>query len=1094
MRLRQLVLACGLTSFVLSPYASALGLGEVKLKSMLNQPLEAEVKLLDTRDLTAEQILVSLASPADFERNGVDRLYFYTEFQFQIDLASSDGPKVIIRSRNPVREPYLNFLIEARWTAGRLLREYTLLMDLPTFDEAGSVNQVQAAVTRSTPQAQQPNVRGTASSTVAPGRHAESGNSQSGSRTALEAGEYEVRSNDTLWEIALRARSDSSISVHQSMMALYRANPEAFINGNINKLRRGQILRIPEALEMKSLPRSEAVSQFAQATGDSNFGAQLNASRRTTSTRSESTETSGRVKLAAPSSGVSGSGQGSGANNGSGRALESELAGTLEELDKSKAENTELSSRVKDLEAQIETMERLVEVSNEKLRALQVAAVQSGTGASMAADESVAQAAAVVSSKAAVSSSAAVVAQPLQPSAPKKVILPPPPAPTIVDVAIENGLWIGLGILGLAGAGFFAYRRRKQAGEQQLDEQDDVFAMDEVIDDQELQVDGSEQFDQVEEASLFEEDNEESAVAETGDVVGEADIYIAYGKLDQAEEMLVNALQKDPESTDIRMKLLEVYAQQENVPAFDKHYAFLVPLAGDALLARASELRAGIAGAGEFEAGGESAASSPVDEYSLDDFDLDDESSLAYKEIPAPVDLGGEFNFDLDDDSLSVEEDMPSPASAIGELDFDLDLDDKVGGELISTEVGVDSSDEFDLDLDDELALDSEADDLSELSLALDELKVESLPDDVEVSSSLIDEEFNFDLDDDLDLGGLSEGDEESIEVRASTEVKQEANNEGLDSLEVAADDFNLDMDVDDIDLAALDHEMESLDVDFGDDLLVNDLANVVDGGSEPDFDESEEFELASSGLSSGLPLADDLSATSLSLTDDLDKPKEDLSFVLDDDVTSKSVDDNVIEVDADEESIAQVEKGLLDSAEEELSADFDLDDDLDLSSFDVDSEFEALDEGAIDISDDELDISDDELDVVDADSTAILDAASEEQAGEIESALIAENADDEPEEDLFAQALSDFSGEDDIDLNEFSSDETTLADLSEDDMDAELDFLADADEAATKLDLARAYIDMGDVEGAKDILSEVLGEGNDEQRKEAGELLGRIG
>ena len=97
-------------------------------------------------------------------------------------------------------------------------------------------------------------------------------------------------------------------------------------------------------------------------------------------------------------------------------------------------------------------------------------------------------------------------------------------------------------------------------------------------------------------------------------------------------------------------------------------------------------------------------------------------------------------------------------------------------------------------------------------------------------------------------------------------------------------------------------------------------------------------------------------------------------------------------------------------------------------------------------------------------------------------------------DEDLFTQALSDFSNENDIDLNEFSSDEAVLADLSEDDMDAELDFLADADEAATKLDLARAYIDMGDVEGAKDILSEVLGEGNDNQRTEATELLARIG
>ena len=148
MRLRQLVLACGLASLMASPLANALGLGEVKLNSTLNQPLSAEIRLLDTRDLTAEQIIVSLASPADFERNGVDRLYFYTEFQFEVDLSNPSGPVVKVTSRNPVREPYLNFLVEARWTAGRLLREYTLLMDLPTFDDERTAAPV------STPRAQ----------------------------------------------------------------------------------------------------------------------------------------------------------------------------------------------------------------------------------------------------------------------------------------------------------------------------------------------------------------------------------------------------------------------------------------------------------------------------------------------------------------------------------------------------------------------------------------------------------------------------------------------------------------------------------------------------------------------------------------------------------------------------------------------------------------------------------------------------------------------------------------------------------------------------------------------------------------------------
>jgi len=1050
MRLRQLVLACGLTSLVLSPYASALGLGEVKLKSTLNQPLEAEVKLLDTRDLTAEQILVALASPADFERNGVDRLFFYTEFQFQVDLEAADGPKVVITSRSPVREPYLNFLIEARWTAGRLLREYTLLMDLPTFDEGGSTQAVQAAVTSTA--AQQPRATtSTPRATSNSGYATEPRQASPARQPSLSGDEYEVRSNDTLWEIALRARSDSSVSVHQSMMALYRANPEAFINGNINRLRRGQVLRVPDASEMKSLEKAEAVSQFAQATGDSDSGAQLNASRRTSSTRTESAEVSGRVKLAAPSSGTASAGQGSGANDGAGKALESELAGTLEELDKSKAENTELSSRVKDLEAQIDTMERLVEVSNEKLRALQVAAGQASSESpavqaqetSPVVTEPVAEVATVASSEAAASSVAAVV--PPQPTPPKKVIVPPKPAPTLVDTAIENAPWIGLGVLGLAGAGYFAYRRRKQAEEQQAEEQDDVFAMDDSAGEHEELADDVHHFNEIDEASLFDESNEATAVAETGDVVGEADIYIAYGKLDQAEEMLLNALQKDPDSTDIRMKLLEVYSQQENGPAFDKHYAALLPLAGGALLARASELREGISGAGEFDPAASSLAGEPqdtdLDQFSLDDFNLDDEVSVA------PV----------------------AAATESTSFDFDLDLDDDESN-LASTiaDAPVETVNEFELDFDDDLVAASEADDLSELSLALDDLETDNLPEDLEVKAPSIEEEFNFDLDDDLELNEL--GSEESVEL-----VAEEA-----ESLDVAADDFNLDMNVDDVDLAALDHEMESLDVDFDEDLLAEE-------------DDLALEDLDRSGMES---LQDEISTSKLSLTDDLDKPETSMDFELDDDLADFGMDDATEElvVDLDDDSEALVE-----ASADELLQDFDLDDDETFSL-----EEEALADGDLDLAaleDDLGELSESaglaETELVVEDDIIDLELQDEipSKPELVQETPVVVDTEEEHDEDLFAQALSDFSGEsDDIDLNEFSSDEAALADLSDDDMDAELDFLADADEAATKLDLARAYIDMGDSEGAKDILSEVLGEGNDEQRKEANELLGRIG
>jgi pilus assembly protein FimV len=1057
MRLRQLVLACGLSSFVLSPYASALGLGEVKLKSSLNQPLEAEVKLLDTRDLTAEQILVSLASPADFERNGVDRLYFYTELQFQVDLEAADGPKVIIRSRNPVREPYLNFLIEARWTAGRLLREYTLLMDLPTFEEDAKPAAVSAATTAAPVQRYQE------TPSAAPRATALSSNSTAArsttvSKPSLSGDSYEVRANDTLWEIALRARPNSSVSVHQSMMALYRANPDAFINGNINKLRRGQVLRIPDASDMTSVAKSEAVSQFAQAMGDSSYGAQLNASRRANTARSEAAQVGGRVKLVAPSSGANNSGQGSGANDGSGRALEGELAATLEELDKTRSENTELSSRVKDLEAQIETMERLVAVSNEKLRALQLAAGQQEDASAQTdapaqvdapADAASAEPAAALEAETAApaptSSPAAV--QPPQPTPPKPAPAVSRPAPEqgIMASLKENPLWLALAALGVFGAGAaaYVYRRRKEAEEEQL-EDEEVFALDDSVAEEDEQVQQEEDESLVSnEESLFEEDAETSAVAETGDVVGEADIYIAYGKLDQAEEMLLNALEKDPQSTDIRMKLLEVYAQQQNASGFDKHYALLLPVASAALLSRASELRESIPGAGSFAGAAENASAEEFGEFSLDD--LDSNSLLEPEAAVAQEDLGGEeFNFDFD---LNLDDD----AQTIATLESaEADKQDALDGESA-----------FDFDLtagEEELSADSSVNgsaDSSDLSLSLDDL------DDLDVASldsasvategATDEDDFNFDFEDDLQLADLAPTEEAASE-----------------SLDVAADDFNLDMNVDDVDLAALDHEMESLDVSFDDELADTGAVATETVNEEPAF------------------LSEDIDSSALALTDDLNKEDQ---IELDAEL-----------LDADDE----VAGGSLQNSADLADIEFDLSDEsVDFEA--LNEELDALDaladvpevtEEASETLD--LELADENL-LSDVDELASLadsinEADAEEASALAEQTALSEPAEQDQEEDLFAEALSDFGSDaDELDLDAYTSDESALADLSDEEMDSELDFLADADEAATKLDLARAYIDMGDAEGAKDILSEVVNEGNEEQRKEAAELLGRI-
>src|SRR5690606_32237245 len=121
---KKLALAILALSALQADLASALGLGSLSVKSSLNQPLNAEIRLLDTGDLDPAQIKIRLATQEDFERAGVDRNYFLTNLKFEINMDGRGSGVIHISTREPVVEPYLNFVVEARWPSGRLLREF----------------------------------------------------------------------------------------------------------------------------------------------------------------------------------------------------------------------------------------------------------------------------------------------------------------------------------------------------------------------------------------------------------------------------------------------------------------------------------------------------------------------------------------------------------------------------------------------------------------------------------------------------------------------------------------------------------------------------------------------------------------------------------------------------------------------------------------------------------------------------------------------------------------------------------------------------------------------------------------------------------
>lgn len=261
---RKLALAVSLALGGVSMTAHGLGLGDIDANSVLNQNFNADIRLLSAKDDELDSLKVRLASPEAFAKAGVERPFYLSMLRFAPRKGSDGNLYVKVTSDFPIREPYLNFLIELNWPNGRLVREYTVLLDPPTTVRrapppiAAPVRQVKAAPAPKAAPAKRPSVSRPA---AAP-------------RTASVAarttpGEYgPVRSGETAWRIAENLRPEGA-SVVQTMMALHRANPAAFINNNINRLRRGQILRVPSRDEIMEMSVAEARQAFNESQRDS---------------------------------------------------------------------------------------------------------------------------------------------------------------------------------------------------------------------------------------------------------------------------------------------------------------------------------------------------------------------------------------------------------------------------------------------------------------------------------------------------------------------------------------------------------------------------------------------------------------------------------------------------------------------------------------------------------------------------------------------------------------------------------------------------------------------------------------------------------
>jgi pilus assembly protein FimV len=558
----------GLVALLLLPGIShALGLGDVHLNSPLNAPLDAEIELVNATPEDLATLDAKLATKDTFARYGLDWPPFMATITVTRDRAANGAQVLRIKSTETVTEPFLTLLIEATWARGRLVREYTVLLDPPVF----APNGVAAAPVPAPAVAQSPSAGQI--SRPAPEQPAASAMPSS---PAGGGDSYEVQRGDSLSAIARRLSSSTGQRTDQLMVSIYRGNPGAF-EGDMNRLRAGAVLRVPSGDEVAAVSPTEARDEI----------------RRNVSSYASSSSSggAGRLRLVPPSESAGGAGTGS----------------------ENSAEVAQLQGRVRELEGQLNESKRMLELRNTELADLQakLAASQQQAPAAQPTPAPVEapattpepEAAAPEAAPEAVTPEAAVEPTPEPAATPAETPAEEPATPrqaasteaaeepSLLDTILEY--WWAVAALALLLVGLlFAKSRGKrksaefddrlgrlaEQGEDRLSEPVDslsdtgrmrapAMAAETIPDDILVEESGTHRaLQETQDIPLAptvrtdETISSETAVnLDQGDPLAEADFHMAYGLYDQAADLVRIAIQREPQRRDLKLKLLEVF-------------------------------------------------------------------------------------------------------------------------------------------------------------------------------------------------------------------------------------------------------------------------------------------------------------------------------------------------------------------------------------------------------------------------------------------------------------------------------------------------------------------------------------------------------
>ena len=387
----------GLGLALLSNAALALGLGEIKVKSQPGQPLLAEIPIISSEQGELEHLRARLASPTTFERVGLPRPQgLVNELDFSVALDEAGRPVVRVTSRTPVDVPAVNFLIEVDWGQGRLVREYSALVSAPGTLAAASQPVIDAPVAAPTDTIARPvqPVMATPPESVpaertplpAPPRAPAPAPVAAAPAPQVAPGDAlaPVRRGQSLSQVAAPLARAQGYTLDQAMVALLRANPEAFINGNINLLKQGAVLRVPESAEAQTIREDEAaalvrsqIAEWRRARAPIPQPAAVVEPAAAATTAPQAPRTApvadARLEIAPAAAGTSGSGTQSGVSaGGEGEMLANEqLQQSKEDLAAREAEVQELRSQVAELEKLKAQQEKLLAMKDSDLAAAQ---------------------------------------------------------------------------------------------------------------------------------------------------------------------------------------------------------------------------------------------------------------------------------------------------------------------------------------------------------------------------------------------------------------------------------------------------------------------------------------------------------------------------------------------------------------------------------------------------------------------------------------------------------------------------------------------------------------------------------------------------